>query len=172
MILKHLIEDLNSIIARANEYDQTTVDSVSYERGFVIFECGQEELVELENKLKDTEEVLTRYEEEAKQSVSANASLENRICELESELRNFTTDKEGTVLDLIARAANAETSERHYRATLVEFKRQFGEIQLENEKLRARKNKATVERCRITGKLVAEFDGVKYVLEQIHKVQP
>lgn len=166
MILKHLIEDLNSIIAQSNEYDPTNVTSIEYAKGQILFECGQEEIEELKSKLKDNEDILIRYEEEARQSVSANASLENRIAILEEALCDFKIASGGTAKDLIEKVFQAQQAGQDYRLALIEFQHKYGEIQLENEKLRARKNKATVERCRITGKLVAEFDGVKYTLEQ------
>lgn len=165
MNFKHLKEQINSI--RAHDYDTTNVTSIEYHSsGKITFESGQEEIEELKEKIKDNEEILTRYEKEAAEQTEENSKLNTRINELQSELNNFVSDKEGSALDLIARAANAETSERHYRATLLELKRSYGEIQLENEKLRARKNKANVSRCATTGKLVAEFNGVKYFMEE------
>jgi septal ring factor EnvC (AmiA/AmiB activator) len=93
-----------------------------------------------------------------------------RIKTLEESLCDFKTDGETTAKDLLERAENAEKSEQNCRDALIRFKNSYSEMERKVDKLNARKNKATVERCRITGKLIAEFNGKKYFLEEFRGV--
>ena len=166
MILRNLIQELNTIIPRASDYDVTNVAGVDYSGGFITFECGQEEIEKLKSDIKDNEGVINGLESDLKNRDADIDKLGARINELESELSNFVSDKEGAALDLIARAKNAEVSELNCRKTLQDIKGIYKEMEIDNQKLRARKDKATVTRCINTGKLIAEFNGVKYFMEE------
>ena len=168
MTFKYLKEELNSI--RAHDYDTTNITAIDYSKGIITFEFDRAEInAALETK-KEDDEYIAKQDKEILEKEEENAKLMTRINELESELNNFVADKEGSALDLLARAKNAEVSELNCRKTLQDIKGIYSGIMIENEKLRARKNKATVSRNPVTGKLVAEFNGKKFNLEEFRVV--
>lgn len=166
MILKNLIQELNTIIPRASDYDLTNVTGVNYSGGKIIFEHEQEELEAARETKKEDDEYIAKQDKEILEKEEENAKLNTRINELESELNNFVADKEGSAVDLISRAKNAEVSELNCRATLLEFKRMYFIMEAKVKKFNSRKDKASVTRCVYTGKLIAEFNGVKYFMEE------
>lgn len=166
MILKNLIQELNTIIPRASDYDETNVTGVGYSGGQIIFECGQEELESALETKKEDDKYIAEQDKKILEQEDKNDQLKTRINELETILDNFKLDGGGTASDLLARVERAEKSEENYRLTAQHLKGVYDDLVLDHKKLNTRKNKASVTRCVYTGKLIAEFNGVKYFMEE------
>jgi len=119
----------------------------------------------LKSDLDVAEKECLRLEEELREETGRNNDLEKRIEELEGQLSDYQISPTDTLGDLIER--NDELTKRvtMMQERLNRFHCRYKEDQQEIKDLRARKNKATVKRCLTTGRLLANFDGVEYILE-------
>lgn len=153
--------------------DVLSVDKIG--RTFYIYtETKNEQFIsEIESLKKDIEignREIKKLEEDLFEEKSLNDKLEKELAELRATFLAYELNPGETIGDLISR--NDELNQRvaSLQESLNKFHRRHEDDQSEIKDLRARKNKASVKRCLTTGQLVANFDGVEYVMTKKIKI--
>lgn len=159
MRLIHLLADLPK---NPNKWALTNVESISINGDDIVFNCGQEELEMVKSDLKDVQKSLKDEEGISKQLAEELEKAEKELVSLRETVASYKISPTDTIADLISRNEWQEERLTTYSTTLANYKNKFLDFEREIKELRARRNKATVKRCQITGKLIATLQDVEY----------
>jgi predicted RNase H-like nuclease (RuvC/YqgF family) len=167
-----LLTQFLSNFANAPKWARINVESV--ENYGLAYKITTEETVEdaaaiiqnLKEDLDSSDKQIKKLEEDLWKEELKNNELEKQIGKLEDSLKNHQISPTDTLGDLIDRNELQAKKIAELQESLNKFHRRYEDDQQEIKDLRARKNKASVKRCLTTGWLMANFDGVDYILEK------
>jgi chromosome segregation ATPase len=160
------ITDLTDEISRLNPHRLNhcnVLEIVPLPNGDLYLETNAERVEELKQDIADNEAVIKRMEEEGAALDQENDKLRAEVEGLRATLADIK-DGSRTVADILEELAKAEKQGDDARRQWREWHAAHQEQARELAQLRARKNKATVSRCRTTGKLLATYDGKTFTL--------
>jgi chromosome segregation ATPase len=120
----------------------------------------------LKDDLSLADKECKRMDDELQEEVQKNEELEKRIEKFEDQLGDYQISPTDTLGELVERNDWQAGRITELQESLIKYSRRYDEDRQEIKDLRARKNKATVKRCLTTGRLLANFNGVEYILEK------
>jgi chromosome segregation ATPase len=161
-----LIRDLQEIIKNAPKWANIDIDDVYFDGlDFICVSTELEERIEeLEEDIKINEKVIKEQDERSVNEGQYANHLQKQIDEYEQYFSNLKDNKGKSFRELLERNQWQEKELVKYEGYLKTWRDKVTELEKEITNLRARKNKATVKRCLTTGQLMAEFNGVEYIL--------
>jgi DNA repair exonuclease SbcCD ATPase subunit len=167
-----LLTQFLSNFTNAPKWARVNVESV--ENYGLTYKITTEETVQdaaaiiqnLKEDLDSSDREIKKLDESLRKEEWVNKELESKIDNLYSELQDYKISPTDTVGNLISRNEELAGRLSVLQEALNKFSRRYEDDQREIKDLRARKNKATVKRCLTTGRLLASFDGVEYILEK------
>jgi chromosome segregation ATPase len=160
MLLKHLLEDLARLATSAHPYAETNITGVELQDMDVIFDYDPYELDCIKETLKEHEETIKDLEKEVEDK---NKELDDKDIDLTNLIGIVDSIK-----DLLEENKALKKTDLELRKGLHDWEDFFDKQEKTIQTLRARKNTAKVmERDAKSGRLVAEYQGKKYILEEI-----
>ena len=166
MLLSHILQEIAQLKGINSRWANTNVDSIEVRGQDVVFLTDSCEIKELRGEIDDRDSDIKRLEEDGKELDQKNSDLEEEILKLTELTEQYRADSGETMQELLD--ANKEQGEqlKRYQDGVKTYRDLYEVGKKEVEKLRARLNKAVVERSG-ANTLVCEFKEKRYTMVEI-----
>lgn len=137
-------------------------DGINY-----YLESDFDKIDNLKDQVESHYNKIEELETEKKELEKAKESLEEKIEAIKEYFDSLTNERGETFKELLERNESQAQEITKYEKACVGWRQNHLDLTAKIEKLQARKNKASIERDVKTGQLVAEYQGVKYILQKL-----
>lgn len=131
-------------------------------------ESNFEEINDLKDQVESYSDKIEELEKEKEELEKQKEALEEKVESINGYFNKLTNERGETFKELFDRNEWQAKEIEKYEKTHIEWRKNHLDLTKKIEKLQARKNKATItERDPKTGQLIAEYQGVKYLLTKL-----